>query len=60
MFKLIEEINSRPRPFQFYTAEKLWTDEHTSKQMLQFHLNESIDVSSRNKEFIDRSVEWIR
>jgi SAM-dependent methyltransferase len=59
MFKLIEEINSRPRPFQFYTAEKLWTDEHTSKQMLQYHLNESIDVSSKNKEFIDHSVEWI-
>ncbi|MCG7852755.1 MAG: class I SAM-dependent methyltransferase [Methanosarcinaceae archaeon] len=27
--------------------------------MLSFHLNEEIDVSSRNKEFIDRSVEWI-
>jgi cyclopropane fatty-acyl-phospholipid synthase-like methyltransferase len=27
--------------------------------MLNFHLNEEIDVSSRNAEFINRSVEWI-
>ena len=27
--------------------------------MLVFHLNEDIDVSSRNAEFINRSVEWI-
>jgi 2-polyprenyl-3-methyl-5-hydroxy-6-metoxy-1,4-benzoquinol methylase len=27
--------------------------------MLEYHLNESIDVSSRNKNFIESSVEWI-
>ena len=27
--------------------------------MLAFHLNEDIDVSSRNAEFIDNSVDWI-
>ncbi len=59
MFEELEKINERPEPFQFYTASDLWTDEHTSKQMLSFHLNESIDVSSRNSEFINRSVEWI-
>ncbi|MBW7992020.1 MAG: class I SAM-dependent methyltransferase [Planctomycetes bacterium] len=59
MFQELKEINSRPTPFQFYTADELWTDEHTSKQMLEYHLNESIDVSSRNKSFIDCSVEWI-
>jgi 2-polyprenyl-3-methyl-5-hydroxy-6-metoxy-1,4-benzoquinol methylase len=59
MFKELKEINSRPAPFQFYTADELWTDEHTSKQMLEYHLNESIDVSSRNKSFIERSVGWI-
>ena len=56
---LFKEINSRPTPFQFYTADELWTNEHTSKQMLKYHLNESIDASSRNKNFIERSVEWI-
>ena len=59
MFKELKEINSRPAPFQFYTAGELWTNEHTSEQMLKYHLNESIDASSRNKSFIERSVEWI-
>jgi len=58
MFEELEKINERPEPFQFYTASDLWTDEHTSKQMLSFHLNEAIDVSSRNAEFINRSAEW--
>lgn len=59
MFEALEKINERPKPFQYYTASDLWTDEHTSKQMLSFHLNEAIDVSSRNAEFINRSVKWI-
>jgi cyclopropane fatty-acyl-phospholipid synthase-like methyltransferase len=59
VFEEIEKINIRPKPFEFYTASDLWADEHTSKQMLTFHLNEEIDVSSRNAAFIDRSVEWI-
>jgi len=59
MFKELKEINSRPEPFEFYTADELWTNEHTSKQMLKYHLNDSIDISSRNKDLIERSVEWI-
>ncbi len=59
MFEELEKINARPEPFEFYTASDLWTDEHTSEQMLSFHLNKDIDVSSRNAAFIDRSVEWI-
>lgn len=59
MFKELKEINSRPAPFEFYTADELWTNEHTSKQMLKYHLNEAVDVSSRNRNFIERSVEWI-
>ncbi len=59
MFEELEDINRRPEPFEFYTAGDLWTDEHTSEQMLKFHLNEDIDVSSRKAAFIDRSVEWI-
>jgi cyclopropane fatty-acyl-phospholipid synthase-like methyltransferase len=59
MFEELESINTRPKPFEFYTASDLWTDDHTSKKMLSFHLNEEIDVSSRNAAFIDRSVEWI-
>ena len=59
MFEELEKINERPEPFQFYTASDLWTDDHTSRQMLSFHLDETIDVSSRNAEFINRSVDWI-
>lgn len=59
MFEELEKINERPKPFQIYTASDLWTDEHTSKQMLSFHLNGANDVSSRKAEFINRSMEWI-
>ncbi len=59
LFKELKEINLRPKPFQFYTADELWTNAHTSKQMLAYHLNEAIDVSSRNKNFIDSSVAWM-
>ncbi|MFC1857220.1 class I SAM-dependent methyltransferase [Thermodesulfobacteriota bacterium] len=59
MFDKFEAINSRPAPFQFYTAADLWTDEHTSMKMLAYHLDGSIDLSSRKSEFTDRSVNWI-
>jgi len=59
MFNKLKEFNTRPAPFQYYTADELWTNEHTAKQMLEYHLNETIDVSSRNNDFIDCSVEWI-
>jgi len=59
MFKELKEINKRPMPFQFYTAKELWTNEYTANQMLDYHLEETIDVSSRNKSFIEHSVEWI-
>ncbi len=59
MFDELEKINTRPNPFEFYTASDLWTDEYTSKQMLTYHLQEDVDISSRNIEFINRSVQWI-
>jgi SAM-dependent methyltransferase len=59
VFNKLEKINSRPTPFQFYTADDLWTDEHTSKKMLEYHLNEFVDLSSRNIKFIASSVKWI-
>lgn len=59
MFHELKNINTRPRPFQFYTADELWTNEHTAQQMLQYHLNETVDAASRNHSFIERSVEWM-
>jgi len=59
MFAHLEEINARPAPFQCYTAGELWTHEHTSMKMLEYHLDESVDLASRNRGFIDRSIRWI-
>ncbi len=59
MFDQLEQINSRPKAFEFYTASELWTDEYTAKQMLSFHLNGEVDISSRRFSFIDKSVNWI-
>ena len=59
MFNELKKINERPRPFEFYTVEELWTDEHTSKRMLECHLDEELDLSSRNRKFIERSSAWI-
>jgi SAM-dependent methyltransferase len=59
LFDELEQINRRPRPFEFYTAADLWTDDYISEQMLAYHLNEEIDLASRKITFINRSVEWI-
>lgn len=59
IFEALERINERPEPFACYTASDLWTDAYTSQRMLAFHLDENIDVCSRNADFIDRSVAWI-
>ena len=59
MFSHLERIFERPLPFEHYTAQELWTDDHTSRQMLACHLNEDLDMSSRNMPFIRRSVDWI-
>lgn len=59
MFDVLKKINERPEPFQFYTARELWTDEHTAQHMLQYHLNDDVEASSRNSAFIEKSCNWI-
>ena len=59
IFAKLEEINHRPKPFEFYTAKSLWNDEYTSQQMLAYHLNDEVEAASRSSAFIERSVEWI-
>ena len=59
MFDILEKINKRPEPFEFYTTPELWNDEYISRQMLDFHLNDDVDLASRNKTFVNRSVNWI-
>jgi SAM-dependent methyltransferase len=59
MYHELKKINNRPAPFSRYTAADLWTDDHISSKMLAFHLDGSIDVSSRKTDFIDRSAAWM-
>ncbi len=59
MFQQLQEISHRPASFEHYTAADLWTDPYTSSKMLEYHLNGSVDLSSRKAEFIDRSADWI-
>ena len=59
IFPVLESITRRPGLFSRYTAKELWTDEHTSRRMLEFHLNGDVDVSSRRTEFIEESVSWM-
>lgn len=59
LFSVLESANEKPEPFSVYTARELWTDEHTSAQMLAYHLDGGIDVSSRRTSFIDDSVRWM-
>ncbi len=56
MFVNLKQINRRPAPFEFYTADALWTDEHTASEMFKFHLDENLAVASRTGEVVDRSI----
>lgn len=59
LFSDLQTIFSRPKPFEFCSTADLWTDEYTSARMLECHLDENIDLSSRKLAFIERSVEWL-
>lgn len=59
LFESLQSVFQRPEPYEFYTSADLWTNEHTSKQMLACHLNDEVDLSSRNARFVKRSLEWI-
>lgn len=37
----------------------MWTDEHISKQLLQVHLNEDLDLASRKMSTIKKTAKWI-
>ena len=58
-YETLTEIHRRPAPFETYTAEVLWNDEHISRNMLRFHLDGETELASRPHAFIDRSADWI-
>ena len=59
LFDELLKIFDRPEPFEHYTAKELWTDKHLAQQMLKFHLDPDVDLSSRKRHFIEQSVKWI-
>ena len=59
MLEQLKQINEKPILWGHYTADELWTDEYTSQQMLNYHLAEDLDISSRNKKLLERSANWI-
>jgi SAM-dependent methyltransferase len=60
LFRELQQINERPAVFSQLTTAALWTDPHISEQMLRFHLDGSVAISSQTTEFIDAAVLWIR
>lgn len=59
LFEELQRTASRPKPFEVYTAETLWDDEHISAQMLEYHLSADVNLASRKGAFIDASTDWI-
>jgi SAM-dependent methyltransferase len=59
MFSELESINRRPSPFESMTIADLWTDPHVSGQMLRYHLDGSVSISSHKTDFIDAGVFWL-
>lgn len=59
LFQTLQEFQRRPRPYERLTTDLLWTDEHVSQKMLEFHLDAESDIASRNHALIEKSVDWM-
>ncbi len=59
MFNQLELINERPAVFAHMTVADLWTDPHVSEQMLRFHLDGTVAVSSGTTEWIEAATTWM-
>jgi 2-polyprenyl-3-methyl-5-hydroxy-6-metoxy-1,4-benzoquinol methylase len=58
LFRELELINGRPAVFAHVTTAALWTDPHVSEQMLRYHLDGSVAISSGTAQFIEASTGW--
>lgn len=54
----IAKLSEAPKLYEKGSAF-MWTDPYISKQLLQIHLNPDIDVASRKKATIERTINWI-
>lgn len=57
---LLDIINKTEKPLLYERGTSvMWTDEYISKQLLDIHLNENIDLASRTRSTIDKTIDWI-
>jgi SAM-dependent methyltransferase len=59
LFLELLDIYVRPPAFSRTTVASLWTDPRTSEQMLGFHLDGSVAISSQTTKFIDAATAWM-
>ena len=59
VFQELAELATRPEPFSVSTIRELWTRPHLAGQMLEHHLSQESEHSSRPLEAIGRIVDWI-
>jgi cyclopropane fatty-acyl-phospholipid synthase-like methyltransferase len=59
VFHELSEALARPEAFSLYTVQDMWDDTHVSQQMLTYHLNPDVDISSRRASFIASSSDWM-
>ncbi|MCP5373149.1 MAG: class I SAM-dependent methyltransferase [Hyphomicrobiales bacterium] len=59
LFDRLTDLATRPAPGARSTSAALWTDPHVAGRMLDLHLDDSVDLASRNPAFVERSAAWI-
>ena len=59
MIEQLKELSHRPEPWSVSTVKELWTRPHLARQMLQYHLSQDTDHSSRRIEVIEATVAWL-
>lgn len=59
LYRAFQSIDARPEPFSVISTAELWTEPHTARQMLAFHLDQVADAASRNHAFVDASADWL-
>jgi SAM-dependent methyltransferase len=58
-FDALNELSRRPEPFAENTVRELWTRPHLARKMLEYHLSQETDHSSRRIDAIERIVDWL-
>jgi SAM-dependent methyltransferase len=59
LFAHLQALNDRPAVFYRMTVADLWTDPHVSEQMLRYHLDGSVAISSETTSFIEAATAWM-